>query len=61
MAGGKAKETRSFGSGDFPFPKRISNAYFREIDEKVLKTRAEQLGLYGAFAEFPETKRIKVS
>ena len=39
MAGGTVKAPKqTFGTGEFPFPKRISNAYFKEID-KVLEAQ----------------------
>jgi hypothetical protein len=60
MAGGKAKETRSFGSGDFPFPKRISNAYFKEIDAKLNKEQVDKAFSGGSFLEYPEDFRFKV-
>lgn len=60
MAGGKAKEERPFGTGEFKFPKRVSNAYFREQDNDALKAKAEELGLYGRFHEFPEEKRVPI-
>jgi len=60
MAGGKAKETRSFGSGTFPFPKRISNAYFKEIDAKLNKEQVDKAFSGGSFLEYPEDFRFKV-
>ena len=39
MAGGTVKAPKqTFGTGEFPFPKRISNAYFKEID-KILEAQ----------------------
>lgn len=39
MAGGVVKAAKQpFGTGEFPFPKRISNAYFKEID-KILEAQ----------------------
>lgn len=55
MAGGKAKETRSFGTGEFPFPKRISNAYFKEIDAALGKQQVEKV-----FDNYPQEKRINI-
>ena len=60
MVGGKAKETRSFGSGGFPFPKRISNAYFKEIDAKLNKEQVDKAFSGGSFLEYPEDFRFKV-
>jgi len=60
MVGGKAKETRSFGSGTFPFPKRISNAYFKEIDAKLNKEQVDKAFSGGSFLEYPEDFRFKV-
>jgi TP901 family phage tail tape measure protein len=61
MAGGQAKETRPFGSGTFPFPKRISNAYFKEIDAVLQKEQAEKAFSGGlGYLEYPSEKRIRV-
>lgn len=61
MSGGKAKETRPFGSGEFPFPKRISNAYFKEIDAILQKEQVEKAFSGGlGYLEYPSEKRIRV-
>ena len=60
MAGGQAKETRSFGSGAFPFPKRISNSYFKEIDAALEKEKVDKAFSGGTFLDYPKDFRLKV-
>jgi len=62
IASAKAiKSTRSkispkqiFGTGDFPFPKRISNAYFKEIDKKLESEKFKSFDIY------PKDERINI-
>jgi len=78
MAGGAVKAPqRSFGTGTFPFPKRISNAYFKELDKmtsfeefdaragfalKDTTVRVDELGMREAYDSSPlDLERFKSS
>jgi TP901 family phage tail tape measure protein len=54
MAGGKAEST-PFGTGQTKFPKRITNAYVKEMEKKL---NDEQVSL--AWDQYPKDERINV-
>ena len=58
MAGGKAEST-PFGTGVTRFPKRISNLYEREMRDKVLKAKSDELFADGMF-DIPKDERINI-
>jgi len=58
MAGGKATEA-PFGTGETKFPKRISNLYEREMRDKVLKAKSDEIFGGGMF-DIPKDERINI-
>ena len=58
MAGGKT-ESAPFGTGATKFPKRISNLYEREMRDKVLKAKSDEIFGGGMF-DIPKDERINI-
>ncbi len=54
MAGGKAEST-PFGTGETKFPKRITNAYAKELQKKLDKERVDN-----TFNPYPSNERITI-